>query len=84
MLGETTVHTHTYNEYHAELKRDGDELSYEINIERTQHVDTFYIRVFAPDGCMAYDGYWSGDVDATMDDAIAEALVGSGLEEEDA
>lgn len=50
---------------------------YSFSIE---HIDfeTFYIQVTAPDGREAYDGYWH-KLDATVEDALMEALIGSGL-----
>jgi hypothetical protein len=45
-----------------------------------EHIDCekFYIQVTAPNGCYAYDGYWN-QLDATIQDALQEALIGSGL-----
>lgn len=78
---DVTVLKHTYRKYHAEYLRDGDELPYEIYIERRIALEgLFYIEVYHPSGCMSYDGYWKNE-HATMDDAIAEALAGSMLVE---
>lgn len=57
--------------------------NHDIVIERkgVQGVDFFYILVIAPSGLAAYDGYWPywGIESETMDDALTEALAGSGL-----
>jgi hypothetical protein len=46
-----------------------------------EHIDCekFYIQVTAPDGCFSYDGYWDSPLDATIEDALREALNGSKL-----
>lgn len=75
MSMETIEHTHSrlYATYQ----------NCEIVIERKTvgHTEYFYILVTAPSGLSAYDGYWPywGIESETMDDALTEALAGSGL-----
>ena len=51
---------------------------HEIEINRERGARGWYIRVTAPSGCYAYDGWW-GEEWNTMDEAITQALVGSCL-----
>lgn len=65
----------TQDEFHAFYRR------HEITIERESNRSygkAWYIVVIAPCGSYAYDGWW-GELDSSLDDAIAQALVGSGL-----
>ena len=75
------VLNHTWDEFHAEFRKDDDELSHEICIDRKGD-ELFYIKVYAPSGLMAYDGCWDRP-GATMDQAITEALTGSLLVDAD-
>lgn len=72
---------HTYKRLYATYQ------NHDIVIER-KDIDVteyFYILVTAPSGLAAYDGYWPhwGIVSETMDDALTEALAGSGLLDEE-
>ena len=51
---------------------------HELDISKERGARGFYIIVTAPDGCYAYDGWW-GEEWSTMDEAIAQALMGSCL-----
>lgn len=57
----------------------GEYKGYLIDIDRDEdHGGDFYIMVFN-DGGYLYDGWWDDSKDATIDDAIKEALQGAEL-----
>ncbi|WP_186070776.1 hypothetical protein [Burkholderia gladioli] len=51
---------------------------YEISANR-ENDGAWYIQVRHPDGCFIYDGWWTPDHEATVDDAVAEAFRGAEL-----
>lgn len=57
----------SYDGHDIELWRDKD------------HDGDFYIIVTAPSGVYEYDGWWDDSLDATVDDAIKEAIQGAML-----
>lgn len=52
---------------------------HDIDLMRSDWNACWYIRVRAPDGCYAYDGYWRDSEGKSLDDAITEACHGAGL-----
>lgn len=68
------VHEFTETVFRGEFKE------HEFDLQREDYDEavggTWYIVVTAPDGCVVYDGYYIGNEIA---DAIAEAIVGSGI-----
>ena len=63
-------------------EEDGAEATYKghtINVSRGKLDRRWYIRVWAPNGCYAYDGWWQGSEDKTHEDALLEACRGAML-----
>ena len=54
-------------------------MGHDIDVSRGVMDRRWYIRVRAPNGCYAYDGWWQGSESRTEDEAIAEACRGAGL-----
>ena len=52
---------------------------HDLDMMRTDFCSCWYIRVCAPSGMYAYDGYWRDSQGKSMDDAITEACTGAGL-----
>ncbi len=63
-------------------EKDGAEATYKghtINVSRGKLDRRWYIRVWAPNGCYAYDGWWQGSEDKTREEALIEACRGAML-----
>lgn len=58
---------------------DGSFDGHDISISKDHREDDFYIVVTSPDGTHAYDGWWNDSKDATIDEAVEEALDGAQL-----
>jgi hypothetical protein len=52
---------------------------HDIDLMRDGWCSNWYIRVRAPSGLYAYDGYWRDSQGKSLDDAIAEACTGACL-----
>lgn len=52
---------------------------HEITVERESRKDNWYIRVTAPCGSYAYDGWWSDSASKTVKEAFEEAKRGAQL-----
>ncbi|TRO96765.1 hypothetical protein FKB34_01990 [Glycocaulis profundi] len=63
------VFSGTYKRHHIDIERE----------PRDTRVSEFYIRVLAPNGRYAYDGWWSPGDERDMDQAVMEALHGAEL-----
>jgi hypothetical protein len=66
------VERRTADEFHAWYK------GHHVSINREAGAKQWYIQVTAPNGDYTYDGWW-GECGSTIDDAIEQALWGSGL-----
>lgn len=54
---------------------------HEILVSRDFDGDEWYIRVWAPSGRMAYDGWWEDSSNKCAEEAVLEALTGALLRE---
>ncbi len=50
-----------------------------IVLTRDEPNSNWYIRVRAPNGCYAYDGWWRDSAGRPLKDALYQAKVGAGL-----
>ena len=66
-------------EYRDDNMFNGRYKQHDIEIVRVGSIRNWYIRVRAPNGLHAYDGYWSDSAQKSLDDAIAEACIGACL-----
>lgn len=76
VINAAFVHTENqlfseWNGFDFEIERDGDD-------------EDWYIRVSPTDDSFLYDGWWCDSADKSLREAVAEALVGSGVAEQEA
>lgn len=57
---------------------------FDFEIERDDADEDWYIRVSPTDDSYLYDGWWRDSADKSLREAVAEALVGSGVAEQEA
>lgn len=50
-----------------------------ISVSRGRLDRRWYIRVWEPNGCYSYDGWWQGSEERTAEEAISEACRGAML-----
>lgn len=66
-------------EYRDDDTFNGRYKQHDIEIVRVGSNRNWYIRVRAPNGLHAYDGYWPDSAHRSLDDAITEACTGACL-----